>query len=104
MFCPQCGMNQSDELKFCKSCGLNLHSVRQVVAKRETGEKIDWSKTWVAEMLLSQGERERRKEELELQRGITPEVKRQKEMKAGVITASLGIGIAVFLFVLMQGI
>ena len=104
MFCPQCGTNQSDELRFCKSCGANLLAVRQVVAKRETGEKIDWSKTWVAEMLLSHGERERRKEELELQRGITPEVKRQREMKAGVITASVGIAVAVFLFVLMQGI
>jgi hypothetical protein len=104
MFCPQCGTNQSDELKFCKSCGANLFAVRQVVAKRETGERFDWSKTWVAEMLLSQGERERRKEELELQVGITPEVKRQREMKAGVITASVGIGVAVFLFVLMQGI
>jgi hypothetical protein len=104
MFCPQCGTNQNDELKFCKSCGVNLFAVRHLVAKRETSEKIDWSKTWVAEMLLSQGERERRKEELELQRGITPEVKRQREMKAGVITASVGIAVAVFLFVLMQGI
>jgi len=104
MFCPQCGTNQSDELKFCKACGANLFAVRQVVAKRETGEKIDWSKTWVAEMLLSQGERDRRKEELELQRGITPEVKRLREMKAGVITASVGVSVAVLLYVLMQGI
>ena len=104
MFCPQCGTNQSDQLRFCKACGANLSAVRQVVTKRETGEKIDWSKTWVAEMLLSQGERERRKEELDLQRGITPEVKRQREMKAGVITASVGIAVAIFLFVLMQGI
>ena len=104
MFCPQCGTTESDELKFCKSCGANLSAVRQVVAKRETGGKIDWSKTWVAEMLLSQGECEKRAEELELQRGITPEVKRQREMKAGVITASVGIAVAVFLFVLMQGI
>ena len=104
MFCPQCGTTESDELKFCKSCGANLSSVRQVVAKRVTSEKFDWSKTWVAEMLLSEGERESRKEELELQRGITPEVKRQREMKAGVITTSVGIAVAVFLFVLMQGI
>jgi len=104
MFCPQCGANQSDDLRFCKSCGANLFAVRQVVAKRETGGKIDWSKTWVAEMLLSQGEREKRMEDLERQRGITPEVKRQKEMKAGVITASVGVGVAIFLFVFMQGI
>jgi hypothetical protein len=104
MFCPQCGTNQSEELRFCKSCGSNLYAVRKVVATRETDEKFDWSKTWVAEMFLSPGERERRKEDLELQRGITPEVKRLREIKAGVITASAGIAIAIFLYVLMQGI
>jgi len=105
MFCPQCGTNQSDELKFCKSCGGNLFAVRQVVATRETGGKFDWSKTWVAEMMLSEGERERRREELERQRGIAPgESRSHKEIKAGVITTSVGIGLAIFLFVFMQGI
>ena len=104
MFCPQCGMVENGELKFCKACGANLVAVRQAVVKRETGEKIDWSKTWVAEMLLSQGERQKRAEELERQRGITPEVKRLREVKAGVITSSVGIAVAVFLFVFMQGI
>jgi hypothetical protein len=104
MFCPQCGSNQSDELKFCKVCGANLYAVRQVVATRETGEKFDWSKTWVAEMFLSQEEGKRRKEELERQRGITPEVKRYNEIKAGIITCSVGLGLMIFLFVLMQGI
>jgi hypothetical protein len=74
------------------------------MAARETGGKIDWSKTWVAEMFLSEGERKRRKEELERQRGITPEVKRYNEIKAGVITGSVGIGVAIFLYVFMQGI
>jgi hypothetical protein len=104
MFCPQCGANQSDELKFCKLCGANLHAVRQVVAIREKGESFDWSKTWVAEMFLSEGERKRREEELERERGITPEVKRYNEIKAGVITGSVGIGVMIFLYVLMQGI
>ncbi|MEK6408599.1 MAG: DUF6249 domain-containing protein [Acidobacteriota bacterium] len=95
MFCPQCGANQSDELKFCKLCGANLYAVRQVVATRETGEKFDRTKTWVAEMFLS-GE--------ELRKRTTPEIQRSKEIKAGVITASVGIGLAVFLYVFMQGI
>src|SRR6266545_6832604 len=76
MFCPKCGSTQSDELRFCKSCGANLLAVRQVVDTRETGESFDWGKTWVAEMFMSPGEMKRRKEELERQRGITPEVKR----------------------------
>jgi hypothetical protein len=67
-------------------------------------EKFDWSKTWVAEMFLSEGERERRKEMLELQRGVTPEVKRQKDLKAGIITSAVGIGVSIFLYVIMQGV
>ena len=103
MFCPQCGSNQSDDVKFCKLCGANLYAVRQVVATRETGEGF-WNKTWVAEMFISEGERKRRKEELERQMGITPAVKRYKEIKAGVITASVGLAVAIFLLVFMQGI
>ena len=104
MFCPQCGANQSDELKFCKLCGANLYAVRQAVATRETGEKFDWSKTWVAEMFLSDGERRKRKEEIERLRGANPESQSSREIKAGVITASVGIGLAIFLYVFMQGI
>ena len=97
MFCPKCGSTQGDQLKFCKSCGANLFAVRQVVDTRETAEGFDWSKTWVADMFM-------RKEELERQRGITPEMKRYNEIKAGIITGTVGIGIAIFLYVFMQGI
>ena len=100
MFCPQCGINQTEELKFCKSCGANLHAVRQVVTTRETDEKFDWSKTWVADMLMSQDEQKRRKRK----RGHTAEEKRYDEIKAGVITSCVGIGAMIFLFILMQGI
>jgi hypothetical protein len=104
MYCPRCGNTQNDDSKFCKSCGANLQAVRQVIDTREGGEKFDWSKTWVAEMFMSEQEQKRRKEELERQRGITPEIKRYHEIKAGVITASVGLGLAIFLYALMQGI
>lgn len=107
MFCPQCGANQNEELKFCNLCGTNLHAVRQAVVTRETeetGEKFDWSKTWVAEMFLSEGERKRREQEIERQRGITPEVKRYNEIRAGVITSCVGVGVAIFLYVFAEGL
>jgi hypothetical protein len=104
MFCPKCGSNQSDELRFCKACGANLQLVRQAVEARGEDEKFDWSKTWVAEMFLSEGERKRREEELERLRGITPEVKRYNEIKGGVITACVGAALMIFLYVFMQGI
>ncbi|HEX8846840.1 MAG TPA: hypothetical protein VF791_19510 [Pyrinomonadaceae bacterium] len=111
MYCPQCGANQSDELRFCNLCGANLYAVRQVVTKREAGEaaatadeKFDWSKTWVAEMFLSEEERQKRKHELERRTGITPEIKRANEIKGGVITSCVGVGLMIFLYFFMQGI
>jgi hypothetical protein len=76
----------------------------QIVTAREPEQKFDWNKTWVTEMFLSSAEKKRRKEELERERGITPEMKRYTEIKAGVIVTSVGIALAILLFVLMQGI
>ena len=104
MFCPRCGSNQSDELKFCKSCGANLYAVRQVVDTRQTDEKIDRSKPWFADIALSEAESKRRKEELDHRRGITTEVRRYNEIKGGVITGSVGLALAIFLNVFMQGL
>lgn len=104
MFCPQCGSTQNDGLNFCKSCGVNMDAVRQAAAIRPADDKFDWSRTWIAEMFLSEGERKRRKEQLDRERGITPEMKRRTEIKAGVITGSVGVGLTIFLYVFMQGL
>jgi hypothetical protein len=104
MFCPKCGSTQSDDLKFCKSCGANLLAVRNAITTSDAGEKFDWSKTWVAEMLMSGEEAVRRAAEIERLQGITPETKRRNEIKAGVITGCVGVGVTITLFVLMQGI
>lgn len=105
MFCPKCGSAyQSDELKFCKSCGANLEIVRMAMDTGKAPDKFDWNKTWLAEILLSGEESVRRAKEIERLQGITPEVKRRNEIKAGVITSSVGIGVMILLYFLMQGI
>jgi hypothetical protein len=55
-------------------------------------------------MFLSADEKKRRKAEIERQSGITPELKRYNEIKAGVIVSSVGIALAIFLFVFMGGL
>ena len=104
MICPRCASNQSDDIKFCTSCGANLEAVREALGSRETGKKFDWGDTWVAEMFMSGKAQEARKREMERQMGITPEIKRYQEIKAGVIVSSVGIGIAIFLYWFMQGV
>jgi len=103
MFCPQCGSTQSDELKFCKSCGTNLEAVRNLTL-RSADQSYDDGRTWIADMFLSESERKRRKKEIERERGITPAMKRYTEIKAGVIVSSVGVGVMIFLNALMQGI
>jgi hypothetical protein len=76
----------------------------QIVAPREPGEKFDWNKTWVTEMFLTPEEKKLRKAKLEQQRGITPEIKRYTEIKAGIIVGSIGIALSIFLFVFMGGL
>jgi hypothetical protein len=90
MFCPGCGLHVNDDLKFCRQCGANLLGAREGMMSRSTGEKFDWSKTWVADMFLTEEERERR-------RGVTAEEKRLNEIKAGVVTSFVGVGVMIFL-------
>ncbi|HEV2763812.1 MAG TPA: hypothetical protein VGV38_12600, partial [Pyrinomonadaceae bacterium] len=104
MFCPQCGSQQGDELKFCKLCGANLQAVRQAAATRESGEKVDWFRMTPAERVVSWAEAQRCKDEIDLRRGLTPEVKRYNEIKAGVITSSVGLALAIVLAIFMDGI
>jgi hypothetical protein len=104
MLCPRCASNQSDEIKFCTSCGANLQAVREALVARDPSKKFDWSDTWVADMFMSGEAAERRKIEMERRLGITPETKRYKEIKAGVIVSSVGVALAIFLFIFMQGV
>jgi hypothetical protein len=61
------------------------------------GGGFDWNKTWVAEMMMSEEERER-------QKGVTPEEKRYNEIKGGVITSFVGIGVMIFLRILLNAV
>jgi hypothetical protein len=102
MICPRCASNQNDNVKFCTFCGANLEAVREVLALKDTDKKTDWAEWW-AETFQSD-KSEERKLEMERRFGITPEVKRYNEIKAGVIVSSIGVALAIFLHIFMKGI
>lgn len=94
MFCPNCGTETREALKFCKKCGTNLKRVQGVMGKGGAGNPTDWNQWWIEE---HQEKRERNKKKL-------PEEKRLEEIKAGVITASVGLALTIFLNLLFDAI
>src|SRR5215510_9571176 len=90
MFCPGCGYQASDDLKYCRQCGANLRGLREAMNSAAPEEKPDWSNTWAANILLA-------KQVQEQMRG-TPEERRINEIKGGVITSFVGIGLMIFLY------
>jgi hypothetical protein len=110
MFCPQCGANQSEDLNFCKACGMNLQAVRQAASTSAPGEKLDWSKSWADASSCSKAELQRRRRRLGERHSnnnntnTTPEARRYNEIRGGIITSCAGLGLMIFLYVFMQGI
>ncbi|HEX5601492.1 MAG TPA: hypothetical protein VFX63_03040 [Pyrinomonadaceae bacterium] len=104
MICPRCASNQGDDIKFCTSCGANLQAVREAMQAADSAGRFNWNNTWVAEMFMSGQANELRKREMERQLGITPEVKRYNEIKAGVIVSCVGIAVSIFLYFIMHAI
>lgn len=98
MFCPGCGLQASDDLKYCRQCGANLRGVREAITSRSAEEKFDWSRTWVADMFLTEEERERRRGITSEEKRIKEEKKRLNEIKGGVITSLVGAGVMISFF------
>lgn len=105
MFCPTCGSEERQASQFCRACGVDLRAVRvslerpdsitasAVTAREEIGRAfadrirtLDGSKEWstVAEEVLPEIEKF-----LE-----SPEEKRLRRLRAGVVTGLIGLGTA----------
>lgn len=98
MFCPNCGTETREPLKFCKQCGVNLRRVQGVLGKGGAGARTNSPVSWDQVALEEyQEERERKNKK-------TPEEKRLNEIKSGVITASVGLGLLIFFSFLFEAI
>jgi hypothetical protein len=98
MFCPGCALETSEDLKFCRRCGANLRGVREAMTSGATQDKFDWSKTWVADMFLTDQEKERRRYVTAEEKRFHEERKRINEIKGGIITSLAGLGLMIFLY------
>jgi hypothetical protein len=101
MYCPSCGIETSDQTKYCTKCGINLRSVKEAMIgdkqnkhtfqDTESHASPDTWQPWWWEMVV----KEKKK---------SPEEKRIGEIKEGVITSCVGLSITIFLFFLMSAV
>lgn len=111
MYCPTCGSEERQISQYCRACGTDLRAVRQGLERPDTitasavsarerisqvmAEKIREMETsrelkQVAEDVLPQIEKF-----LE-----SPEEKRLRRVRAGVVTASIGLGATLLIFLM----
>ena len=95
MYCPGCGSITSDDLKFCRQCGANLRVVREALVSRSKEHQPHHNQDWLANLVSAGAELKQRLES-------SPEEKRNNEIKSGVITCFVGVGISVFLYFFMD--
>ncbi len=91
MFCPGCGSSINADLKFCRQCGANLRVVREALVSRSAEHQPHHNQDWLANLVSAGAELKQRLES-------TPEEKRINEIKGGVITCFVGIGVSIFLY------
>ena len=121
MFCPTCGIENQDKAKFCRRCGANLSVVLEALHHGATkvaespGESVTKERlvrtlmkkiedadptahTFWGEPILPQLVKQL--EELT----ITPEERRQKYLRQGMVTTGVGLGLALFLYLFLGAI
>lgn len=111
MFCPSCGLEDKQANQFCRACGADLRSVRNalerpdnitesaVSARDEIGRAVAAKirETQSAKQLATVADSVLPELEKFLE---SPHEKRLRRVRAGVVTASVGLGATVLLFLI----
>src|SRR5260370_30963049 len=121
MFCPQCGTESSQELKFCRSCGANLKVIGKAVTLSEAIARSDgipaklkdiFSNIKIAHVTedvsraLDKMNKEITRSSLQwhdrarARKEKTAEQPRERHLTKGFISMFSGVGLSVFLYIL----
>ena len=114
MYCPSCGSEERQRTQFCRTCGTDLRAVRttlerpdaitaSAVSAREQISQIMAEK--IAEMETAH-DLERAAEGIlpQIEKFLeSPEEKRLRRVRAGVITASVGLAVTVVTLLMAMG-
>ena len=110
MYCPSCGSEERQLSQYCRACGTDLRAVRTTL---ERPDEITASAVSAREQIsrvmavkIAQMESEDLKEVAEdvlpqIEKFLeSPEERRLRRVRAGVITASIGLGVTIVTFLM----
>ncbi|RMG50049.1 MAG: zinc ribbon domain-containing protein, partial [Acidobacteria bacterium] len=93
MYCPNCGQASPDDRRFCKFCGTNLGLVSEALSRgRVSNTNLSDATAQIIEQWFGE-------------KPDPPPGKRQlNDIRSGVITTFVGIGLSAFLYFLMEAV
>jgi hypothetical protein len=111
MYCPTCGSEERQISQFCRACGTDLRVVRRGLERPDTitesavsaREQISHAMAEKIREMESAHELKRVAEDVlpQIEKFLeSPEEKRLRRVRAGVITAAIGLGAAALIFLM----
>ena len=125
MFCPQCGVESSTDLKFCRSCGANLKVIGKAVSLSEAIARSDSVPAKIKDMVKNlkiekvtdevsramekmnqeiARSSDLRRKKFTWRREKTPEQRRERHLTTGLIKFFSGGGLSIFLYFLSHAL
>src|SRR6266550_5515845 len=109
MYCPTCGSEERQISQYCRACGTDLRTVRRGLETSDTitasavsaREKISRVMAEKIREMESSGDLKRVAEDVlpQIEKFLeSPEEKRLRRVRAGVVTAASGLGASVLIF------
>lgn len=110
MFCPNCGSEDRQNSQYCRACGTDIRAVRQGLEKPETVmASVASARDEIGRAIAARIREIRDAGEMRVMEDLLPEVekffetpeqRRLRRIRAGVVTAMIGIGGALFFWLL----
>jgi hypothetical protein len=110
MFCPDCGKEESQPVPFCRACGTDLRRVRvavetpEIIMASATSARDEIGRAVAAKIRETEDTYELKKVAEDVLPQIekfleSPEERRLRRMRVGMLLSSIGVGVAVGLAV-----
>lgn len=110
MFCPNCGFEDRQSSQYCRSCGTDIRAVRQGLEKPESVmASVASAREEIGRAIAARIREVRDANDLKMLEDVLPEVekffetpeeRRLRRIRAGVVTAMCGLGGTLFFYLM----